>query len=184
MSSKCPPGKIRRKSYIKFSHSRKSYRRKDGKRVKSARVKPAIVKSACIKDRGMKGKGPALIPKLEKGVLSHFNYHLHLSERERHLALLRALEKHDIVYLIRRLVVLAILFKNTIPENAKRARKDYLWLMELKNKARRSRSSRRSRSPRRSRSRSRSHSPAPRRRRSLSKNRSRSPRRSRSRSRR
>lgn len=122
----CRRGEIVRKGYV-----RKGYRRSDGTRVKRAVVGPV-----CIPDRGKPGRGPKVLPKLQKGVLGQYGYHdvASMTVGERHEALDRAVRgmtrkegrgKHAAALkLFRRLNVVVTYNKRTNPRVAGIFRRD------------------------------------------------------------
>lgn len=117
MTSKCPSGMIRRKSY-----TRKAYRRKDGSRVKSSRVS-----SKCIKDLGKRGKGKKLFT-LKKGGLTKYGYKLAHNFEKRTSALKKSLNEYSTARLWRKLNALQILHRNTNPHLARKIKRDMNWL--------------------------------------------------------
>lgn len=115
----CPRGQIERAGY-----ERKAYTKADGTRIKAT-----YVSATCIEDKGNKGKGPKLIPKLKKGELSEYGYHI--KERlagERRKALKKALKEYDATSVNRKLNALATLNKNTHPTWSERAKADAKWV--------------------------------------------------------
>lgn len=83
---KCPFGQIPRASY-----TRAAYIKKSGQKVHSA-----VVSEACIKDVGAPGKGPIVLPELDKKlVLRDFGYSLSKPSKERHSALSKAIKATD-----------------------------------------------------------------------------------------
>ena len=105
----CAKGMIRRKAYT----------RKNGIRVKSS----------CIKDMGKPGKSPKLFT-LKKGGLSKYGYHISNSAEKRHKALKKASKHYSYATLVRKINALSILFKNTQPDLAKKAKQDVSWLQK------------------------------------------------------
>jgi hypothetical protein len=84
--TKCPSGQVARASY-----TRKSYTKASGKKVSASKVS-----ETCIKDVGSKGKGPILLPELDKKlVLRDFGYSLSKPSKERHTALGNAVREKD-----------------------------------------------------------------------------------------
>lgn len=85
------PRTIVRKSYVRKAHKRKAYTRKDGTRIKAAHVKKTHVPSSRIRDRGASGKGPAVLPKLEKGEFP--DYHVKDPKEKRERAIRKMINK-------------------------------------------------------------------------------------------
>jgi hypothetical protein len=106
----CPPGKIRRSSYVRKAHSRKSYSR-GSKRVPASYVSRTRVPSSCVPDKGAPGKTPSrkrVLPKLGREIsLSIYGYETDKSATARHAALKKASDKHDPLKILRRLVLLS-----------------------------------------------------------------------------
>ena len=100
---------------------RRAYTRKDGARARSA----------CIKDRGKPGKGKRLFT-LKKGDLTKHGYSIKVGKERRQRALRKAKKHIPHATLIRKLNALAILFKNTKPHYAKRARVDMEYLRNIR----------------------------------------------------
>ncbi len=111
-----PKGKIFRKGF--------SFKRKDGTLVK--------VPGKYIIDRGMPGKGPKLIPKLKKGMLSRIGYNVNNGDVSRHRALNKGVEEYSKNTMIKRLNAVSIFLKNTSPKKSEIFRKDTRWLSEKK----------------------------------------------------
>jgi len=114
----CKRGTIRRRAYT----------RKDGARVKSA----------CIKDMGKPGKGKKLFT-LKKGDLTKHGYSIKVGKERRQRALRKAKKHIPHTTLIRKLNALAILFKNTKPHYAKRAKVDMEYLRNIRKKTQKKR---------------------------------------------
>ena len=115
----CKRGYIERSGYY-----RRPYTRSDGVKVKGHHVG-----ATCIKDRGEKGKGPKLIPKLQRGELKEFGYTL--GERlagERRKPLKKAIRKYSALSVMRKLNAVATLLKNTSPTKSARAKADSRWI--------------------------------------------------------
>ena len=117
MTSKCPSGMIRRKSY-----TRKAYTRKNGVRVKRSKVG-----SKCVKDMGKPGKGKRLFT-LKKGGLSKYGYRLAHSFETRKKALSKSLKEYSTATLWRKLNALQILHRNTNPYYSRKVKRDMEWL--------------------------------------------------------
>ena len=100
LTKRCPPGHVLRIPYRRrFSNTVKKSGYNVHRKNKTYRVYPKassmIVKAACIKDRGLPGKGPRSgtgIGLLKKGELSRYGYNYHKETKERHDALLKAME--------------------------------------------------------------------------------------------
>ncbi len=134
----CPSGTMKRKAY-----TRKSFTREDGTHVEGSKV-PA----SCIEDRGMKsrlwqienqsmGIGP-----LKKHQLTKFGYDTDLPEKERHMAIDKAIKKYGSLSTIRKLNAIAIYDKRTHPDDAKiyLADRDYVRSIHSELKSRKTRS--------------------------------------------
>jgi len=115
---RCPRGQILRKGY-----TRKAYTRKDGTRVKAVRVK-----ANCILDKGLPGKGPKVIPKLRKGLLTQYGYHATDTVAKRHLALDKAVKAYGGASVIRKLNAIYVLNRNTNPSMAAKFKVDRNWV--------------------------------------------------------
>lgn len=111
----------RKKTCKRGTIRRRAYTRKDGARVKSA----------CIKDMGKPGKGKQLFT-LKKGDLTKHGYSIKVGKERRQRALRKAKKHIPHATLIRKLNALAILFKNTKPHYAKRARADMEYLRNVR----------------------------------------------------
>ncbi len=104
--NKCPPGTILKKSYDKKGHERHGFdkKTKKGKKVhvKGAYVGKAHVAPTCVPAKGkaiIRGKKtPArekVLPPIGKEIsLRAFGYGTHKPEKTRHHALIKAVEKH------------------------------------------------------------------------------------------
>ncbi len=125
----CPPDQIVREGYFKKSHSRKSFERASGTKVHGSRVKGAWVPPTCVQDTGLEGKGTQLFV-LEKGTLSHYGYSniKLLNQKERHIALSRALNDIKPLSLFKKLNALYVLNQNKDPEFAEILKKDRDWI--------------------------------------------------------
>ena len=108
-SSKCPKGKIRRKSYVRRSHMRQPYRSKSKskskrKSVMGSYVDRTRVKSRCIKDRGKPGKGPKTLPPIgKKGFLRRHGYSVKKTVAQRERSLKRASKEENPLAVLRHL---------------------------------------------------------------------------------
>lgn len=103
---KCSSGKILRKKF--------TVKRKDGSTY--------TVKAKCVPDRGQKGKGPNVLPKLEKGVMGAFGYAIKRPQAVRRSAIRAAIKAKGALPTLRHLVVLRTLFK---PHPTKPNSKEY-----------------------------------------------------------
>ena len=98
----CKRGEIVREGYIRKS------RRRSGKSGSGRRRQVA---PGCIKDIGLSKKGKQLFV-LSKGTLTQYGYHTDLSEKDRHIALRRALTHIKPLSVYRKLNALYVLNKN------------------------------------------------------------------------
>ena len=121
--------------------SKKQYARK-GRRKRTIKVK---VKATTYKrdgkiihrkgytyereDVGRPGKGPKVIP-IEKGKLSQFGYSTKKSERARHAALNKAVEKYGALSVYRALNAQVVLRKRTQPKAREIFEADRDWIAE------------------------------------------------------
>ena len=128
---KCHKGEIARASYEKQAYDRKAYYRKDNVHVKAAHIGKVNVGEACIKDLGNKGRGPNLIPKLEKGDLKKFGYSSKDKKEQREMALKKAVAAKDKNSVIRKLNAVSNLMKNTHPDISKKFHSDMLFVQKL-----------------------------------------------------
>ena len=81
------------------------------------------------KDVGKPGKGPKVIP-IEKGKLSQFGYSTKKSERARHAALNKAVEKYGALSVYRMLNAQIILRKRTQPKAREIFEADRDWIAQ------------------------------------------------------
>ena len=81
------------------------------------------------KDLGKPGKGPKVIP-IEKGKLSQFGYGTKKSERARHAALNKAVEKYGALSVYRMLNAQIILRKRTQPKAREIFEADRNWIAQ------------------------------------------------------
>lgn len=89
-------GYIIRKGYVRRAYRRKSYTRSDGTRVKASVVKRTHVKRHRVPDKGMPGKTPArkrVLPKLKKGELERYKYHVKDAKEQRERSIRKMIEK-------------------------------------------------------------------------------------------
>jgi len=94
---KCSKGQIKRVSYMRRSYNRGS-----------TKVAATHVPEVCIADRGKPGKGPKILPKLEKEIsLRKYGYDADKSSMARHDALNKATKKHPTLKVLRRLNLIA-----------------------------------------------------------------------------
>ena len=100
----CKRGEIVREGYIRKSGTR----RRSGKSRSGRRRQVA---PGCIKDIGLTKKGKQLFV-LSKGTLTQYGYHTDLSEKDRHIALRRALTHIKPLSVYRKLNALYVLNKN------------------------------------------------------------------------
>ena len=91
---RCPLGEVMREGYTKKSGTK--------------------VKPECVKNKGLPGKvteEAKVLPKLKKGQLTKYGYHLHESSDKRFEALMKAMKVYGYASLIRHLVPLRSYFK-------------------------------------------------------------------------
>lgn len=117
----------KKEQIIRKAYTRKAYTRKDGTYVKETKVK-----KLCIKDQGKKGKGPEIIPKLEKGDLKSFGYSSKNNDKSRHIAINKAVKKYGKDSVIRKLNAVGILTKNTNPKVSLIFHKDMIYVANKK----------------------------------------------------
>jgi hypothetical protein len=115
MTTKCPSGMIKRKSY--------SFKKSNSKTVK--------VGSKCIKDQGMPGKGPQIIklPKEDIGILSDYGYSLKLPYDDRIKALKKSIKHIDELKILRHINALRTLFKSN-EKYYDKLNKDLYWIQK------------------------------------------------------
>jgi len=114
MPSKCPKGKIRRKAYVT----------KRGTKVKST----------CTVNKGLPGKTPKnrkVLPKLKKGELTEYGYHLKNSAEKREKSLRKAMKNEGNLEVLRRVVVLRTYMKNE-PAKFKKLNKDVEYIQKIR----------------------------------------------------
>ena len=113
----CPKGKILRASYTR--HTRK------GKRIS--------VPEQCIRNVGAPGKGlrdgPGIGP-LRQGELSRFGYEhvAKLSEKDRHIALTKAVEAYGSLTVWRKLNAVAVYTRRISPASSQLFKADMDWI--------------------------------------------------------
>ena len=119
MSSKCPSGMIKRKSY--------SFKKSNSKTVKVGSKQPKVI----IKDQGMPGKGPQIIrlPKQDIGILSDYGYSLKLPYDDRIKALKKSIKHVDELKLLRHINALRTLFKSN-EKYYDKLNKDLHWIQK------------------------------------------------------
>ena len=119
-------GRVR--TIVRKGYWRKAYVTRKGTHVKKTWVPPRR-----IRDLGKKGKGPRVIPRLRKGRLTQFGYHVSIrgkavSPEIRHAALRKAVAKYGKNRVIDMLNAVAVLSKRTRPRNCKAYRSDMRWV--------------------------------------------------------
>ena len=125
MSSILRAGYTMRRSAKRITVHRKgktfSYVRKAG----VTRVRPVP-----IPDVGAAGKGPKVIGKLKKGMLTRYGYHPVEAKTNRHKSLVRAVTKgkEDPHAVIKRLVAISTLTKRTAPRASRIYKADAKWV--------------------------------------------------------
>ena len=110
MVAVCRSGQIRRKGYTT----------KRGTRIKSS----------CIRDLGKRGKGPKLIPPLNKGKLRAYGYSTSLGPTARRIALKRAITFYGRNSVLRKLNAVKVLTRNTNPRVSAVFGKDLTWIQK------------------------------------------------------
>ena len=137
LRTKCPPGKIERRGYVrKFASPviKRGYtvKRANGKHYRVYPDKPFVyVKPGCVKDRGLLGKlgpGVAGIPPLRKGELRKYGYVYLKPGHVRHEALNKAIKEFGALGVYRKLDAVAKLSKHTVPEASKIFKYDREWV--------------------------------------------------------
>lgn len=112
-----------KKITVKATATRKSYTymRKPG----FTRVKPVP-----IPDVGAAGKGPKLIGKLKKGMLTQYGYHPVEAKTNRHKSLSKAISKgrEAPLAVFRRLQAIGTLTKRTLPRASRIYKADAKWI--------------------------------------------------------
>ena len=98
--------------------------------IKPHKRRLTMVQSKCVKDTGLPGKAQQKIGPLHKGELSRYGYTLKISEKERHRALKKAVEKYGVLGVYRKLDAVAKLTSRTVPEASKLFEKDREWVKE------------------------------------------------------
>ena len=116
MPSKCPKNKIKRKAYTT--------------------KKGTHVKATCTKNMGAPGKTPKskkVLPKLKKGELTTYGYHLKNSAEKREKSLRKAMKHEGNLEVLRRIVVLRTYLKSN-PTHYKKLNKDVEYIQEVRAK--------------------------------------------------
>jgi hypothetical protein len=134
----CPKGFISRKSYTrKYSSNVKelgfTVRRKGKLYTVRPKSNEVHVPSGCIKNRGLPGKGPREgegIGKLRKGELIKFGYQYRLSDRLRHAALKKAIDRYGALSVYHKLDAVAKLSVRTAPDASGIFAKDRNWVRD------------------------------------------------------
>lgn len=101
-------------------HTRKAYTAKRGGKtvkVSKSRVKPSTFKAL---DRGKKGRGPKVVPPLEKGALGGPGFFDRSNEEQEKIVFERAKELGE-KKVVGELRALQVFFKTTDPQKSKRA---------------------------------------------------------------
>jgi hypothetical protein len=101
---------------LKDGYKRKSYTTKKG-----AKVPPTRVGSTCIKERGLPGKvldEYKVITISNKNKLSDYGYSIKKSENARYKALLEAIKEYGYLSVLRKLVALRTLTRDSNPEQS------------------------------------------------------------------
>jgi len=89
-----------------------------------------VVRPTCVKDMGKKGKGPKLIPKLKKGLLTKYGYSSKETTQKRHSALKKAAKEYGAGNLVQKLNSIYVLNRGTNPKVAATFNKDKKWVMK------------------------------------------------------
>lgn len=100
---------ITRSGYKRKAYHRKAYVRSDGVRVKASNVPASRVKRARIHSRYGRPKTPMrkrVLPKLKKGELAAYNYHVKAPASKRQASIKRMMEHKGALKTLRHLVVL------------------------------------------------------------------------------
>ncbi len=101
-------------------HTRKAYTAKRGGKtvkVNKSRVKPSTFKT---RDRGKKGRGPKVVPPLEKGALGGPGFFERSNEEQEQIVFGRAKELGE-KKVVGELRALQVFFKTTDPQKSQRA---------------------------------------------------------------
>jgi len=123
----CPKG-----YELKEGYNRKSYTTKKGTKVPKTHVAPT-----CIKDRGLPGKildDFKVITISNKNKLSEQGYSINKNENARYRALLKAVEAYGYLSVLRKLVALRTLTRNSNPEQSEIHDVDIKKLQEWRKK--------------------------------------------------
>ncbi len=106
---------VRRKGYTRKAFTAK----RGGKKVKvaEARVKPSTFK---ISDRGKPGRGPKVVPPLEKGALGGPGFFNRSGDKQKQIVFNRA-KKMGEKKVVGELRALQVFFKTTDPQKSRRA---------------------------------------------------------------
>ena len=122
-SPRCSKGEILREGY-----QRRSSNKKSGSSIKSVIVAPTCIPARGLsKKRGSKGKQLFV---LEKGTLGKYGYHdiEHMTQKERHIALHRALKDMSPLSVYRKLNAVYLVNRNTNPNISTTFKKDSEWV--------------------------------------------------------
>lgn len=118
---------VRRSKVIKVkpTASRRGYTYRVSRRVYRVRATP-------VPDVGAAGKGPKLIGKLKKGMLTSYGYHPVESRTARERSLTRAIKvgRENPLTVFRRLFAISTLTKRTLPTASKTYKRDAKWVRE------------------------------------------------------
>ena len=136
----CKEGEISRAAYIRtFTNSvrQKGYTRKtkSGKQITVyPKATSTVVPSTCIKDLGKPGKLPEGAPQigpLRKGEMKKYGYGYKLPERERRIALKKAIHDKGALNIYRKLDAIDKLSERTNPRASGIFRKDKNWIRSV-----------------------------------------------------
>ena len=88
------------------------------------------VSSRCIRDLGKRGKGPKLIPALNKGKLRAYGYSTSVGPTARRTALKRAMSAYGRNSVLRKLNAVKVLTRNTNPRSSAVFGRDLAWIQK------------------------------------------------------
>lgn len=122
---------IIRSGYIMHRKSKRiTVHRKDGtsytyvRKAGTTRVRPVP-----IPDVGAAGKGPKLIGRLKKGMLTQYGYHPVEAKTNRHKSLAMGISKGETpLAVMRRLIAISTLTKRTAPRASRIYKQDAMWI--------------------------------------------------------
>ena len=127
VQKKCPQGYFLRKSYVRKQPNENYTVRRKGKLYTAHPGSDNVyVPSGCVK-RPIRNK-TSKIGKLRKGALLKYGYQYRISDRLRHIALEKAIDKYGLISVYHKLDAVAKLTERTAPDASTIFVKDRDWI--------------------------------------------------------